>query len=130
MYTFVATIVAALLIYNFPVMGVLSAFLLQTLMLLLWSLSTLTLPWQRPEIYARGYTWNLKGFPFMCMLGIVNTITSWYLVFTGAQGSTLDSIILVVIYLAIAAINFVLAAWYNHRKGIDIMKIFTTLPPD
>ncbi|MEM4718477.1 MAG: hypothetical protein QW330_00250, partial [Nitrososphaerota archaeon] len=101
-----------------------------------WFLSavaTTILPYRRPEIYKEGYTKAIGGVPVMSIVGGAAVIATLALLILGLQqvaaDVTLVSPLWMIGWTLLAVALYAYYSWANKKKGIDVKKIFGTIPP-
>ena len=96
-----------------------------------WNLTEIMLPYARPHIYNQSARRpSIGGFPAIVIAGIISGCCNMFLVFSWAKTFTVDSIIANVMIYAIGIVWYAAYSAYNAKKGFDVDKIFTELPPD
>lgn len=111
-------------------------------------LNAMLLPYRRKDLYESVPSiWKKKfgPLPITTILGIVWTVfilaiyiqSALYPILNQASASTegisfaiSSGIIAIAAMLVFATIGYLLAVWYNRRRGIDVGMTFKTIPPD
>jgi len=104
-----------------------SLFILGTLLVLWWSTAGITLPFTRPQIWAKGIAIPI---PLMVLLSVISTILQYYTLFTGLVGLSPESIYITLAIAGIGMSMYAIMSYINIRKGIDVDKIFSEVPPE
>jgi amino acid transporter len=89
-----------------------------------------TLPYEKPHIWERGYKWAIAGVPTLAITGFINTILNMILMVMGAAGLTFSGACFTALFACLGFFWYWVFAAVNKRRGIDIGRIFATLPPE
>ncbi len=97
------------------------------------AISTTILPYRRPEIYKEGYTGTVGKIPIVSIVGGAATIATLILLILGLQqvagDPTFVSPLWMIGWTLLAIVLYVYYRWANKKKGIQVEKIFTEIPP-
>lgn len=95
------------------------------------SWATAILPYSRPDLFERGFTWKLAGFPVASILGIISIILTAWLMFPVMQWILTDQTYIwwTIFWWAFSIVLFIAFYAYNQKKGIDVSELYRTIPP-
>ncbi len=97
------------------------------------AISTTILPYRRPEIYKEGYTGTIGKIPIVSIVGGAATIATLILLILGLQqvagDPTFVSPLWMIGWTLLAIVLYVYYRWANKKKGIQVEKIFSEIPP-
>lgn len=96
----------------------------------LYGLVALLLPYWKPEIYKRSpIQWTIGGIPVISIVGAFSIAIGFISIFLMIMAfSTLNAIVISIII----TIGCIIYAWKQHqnvKKGIDVSKIYSEIPP-
>lgn len=97
----------------------------------LYGLGAMLLPYRRPDIYETSpVKTKIFGVPLITILGFLTFGIGWFIVFFCAKEiSTPIAIALVVAMIAGMIVYFIQQA-RNIKRGVDISKIYSQIPPE
>jgi len=130
LFALAMSLIALTLSIFIPYILLFSATMFGMMLYFLFAISQVALPLTRPEIYAKGYTWSIMGFPLLSGLGLWNT--GWVLYMMWASAAGLDTITLIIsaAFVSIGMGLTAVAMNYRQSQGIDLRKLFGTVPPE
>lgn len=111
----------------YPIVLSVSLFILGTFLVIWWSLGGITLPFTRPHIWERGI---YVPIPAVILLGLISTVLQYYVLFTGIAGVNPLSIYITLAIMGLGMAWYAGMSYYNMKRGIDIAKIFSEVPPE
>jgi hypothetical protein len=114
----------------YPIILSVSLFILGTLLVIWWSLSAVTLPFQRPRIYERGFKWEIAGFPVIAIIGFVSAILEYVILYTGVATVSTMSIYITVAIMGLGILGYMTFSYRNRKMGLEPEKIFSEVPPE
>jgi amino acid transporter len=115
----------------YPWVSMLNAFAGMIWRYVLASWACMLLPFAKPEIYKRGYTWTVGGLPVVFIVGALSTIiTTWFFFWVVWSIPQTDiSLWWNTFWWSFALILFAAYYIYNQKRGIDVESIWKTIPP-
>jgi APA family basic amino acid/polyamine antiporter len=129
-YCFLMQVVFVVVSAFIPIVLSVSLFILGTLLVIWWSLSAITLPFQRPRIYERGYKWEIAGFPVMAIIGLVSAVLEYVILYTGVATVSTLSIYITVAIMGLGMLGYMVFSQRNRKMGLEPEKIFSEVPPE
>lgn len=126
-YCFLMQVIFVFVAAVWPIILSVSLFILGTLLVLWWSMAGITLPFTRPRIWERGLA---VPIPVVIVLGLVSTLLQYYTLFTGLAQVNMISLYITLAIMAIGILGYAIGSYLNRKKGIDIDKIFSEVPPE
>ena len=67
--------------------------------------------------------------PVIVILGVVTFAEGWFFVFLSIMGFTYSVMFVVIITMVIGLVIYVYQQIKNKRRGIDVSKIYSEIPP-
>jgi amino acid transporter len=113
-----------------PYLSSVSFFIANGIAALWWSFAATVLPYFRPSIYRVGFQWSIKKVSVMTIIGALSAAWGMYILFAGLTGVDPGSIVINVLTYLAAMIYFVYYLNRAYGKGLDVDKIFLTVPPE
>ena len=129
-YCFLMQVVFVVISAFIPIVLSVSLFILGTLLVIWWSESAITLPFQRPRIYDRGYKWEVAGFPVLAILGLVSAVLEFVILYTGVATVSTLSIYITVAIMGLGMLGYMVFSQRNMKMGLEPEKIFSEVPPE
>lgn len=127
LYCFIMQIIFVFVAAAYPIVLSVSLFILGTFLVIWWSLGGITLPFTRPHIWERGI---YVPIPAVILLGLISTVLQYYVLFTGIAGVNPLSIYITLAIMGLGMAWYAGMSYYNMKRGIDIAKIFSEVPPE
>jgi len=127
LWAFIIQIIFVFVAAAWPIILSVSLFILGTLLVLWWSTSGITLPFTRPQIWARGIAIPI---PLMVLLAVISTILQYFTLFTGLANVDILSLYITLAIIGIGMSMYAAMSYINMRRGIDVDKIFSEVPPE
>lgn len=89
------------------------------------------MPFSRPDLFERGYTWKIAGFPVASIVGLVSAFFTAWLMFPVMMWIVSDwsYIWWNVFWWMLSLVLFVAFYAYNQKKGIKVSELYQTIPP-
>lgn len=103
-----------------------------TMFFILWSygLSAMLLPYLKPEIYEQSpVKWKIFGIPLIVILGLITFAEGWFFVFLSVMEFTKPIKFVVILTMVIGMVIYLYQQIKNKRRGVDISKIYSEIPP-
>ncbi|MEM2902234.1 MAG: APC family permease [Candidatus Bathyarchaeia archaeon] len=130
----IVSIIGALYAYAFvyaPYITLLNSLPGALIRYLLLSMACMILPFARPEIFERGFTWKVGKVPLATIVGAISTVMLTFLIVVNFTLLANDwpSIFYQVGWISFAALVFIAYWAYNKSKGIDVAAIWKEIPP-
>lgn len=113
--------------------GVVLGILNITFFFIVWGygLSAMLLPYLKPEIYERSPVgWKIGKVPLMVILGVITFAAGWFFVFLSVMEFTKPIMFVVILTMVIGMLIYLYQQVRNKRRGIDISKIYSEIPPE
>jgi APA family basic amino acid/polyamine antiporter len=88
-------------------------------------------PFTRPDLFERGYTWKIAGFPVASIIGIISVILASWLMFPTMMWVVSDwsYIWWNIFWWTFSIVLFVGFYAYNQKKGINVSELYQAIPP-
>lgn len=128
LWTFVLMILFTVITAAYPVIMGINLIYIFTLAHLMMGLSGTVMPFTRPAIWQKGFTWKIGPVPVSAISCLLSAGLQTYLLFTTSV--PLLSVAVTMTILGIGAAMYILYSSYNTAKGIEVSKIFAELPPE
>lgn len=97
------------------------------------AIATTILPYRRPEIFKEGYTATIGKIPVVSIIGGAAVVATFALLVLGLQqvaaDPTLVSPLWMIGWTLLAVALYAYYSWANKKRGIDVRKIFSEIPP-
>jgi APA family basic amino acid/polyamine antiporter len=129
-YCFLMQVIFVVVSAFYPIVLSVSLFILGTLLVIWWSLSAVTLPFQRPRIYERGFKWEIGGFPVIAIIGFVSAVLEYVILYTGVATVSTMSIYITVAIMGLGILGYMIFSYQNRKMGLEPEKIFSEVPPE
>ena len=103
---------------------------MDTTMLWFGCMAAILFPYIKPEIYERGFKWQIGGIPVITLAGVIGFIATTFVIFTAIQSLSLNGLWTNLIVFGLGGLIF--AAYYAHNKriGVDMATIYAEIPPE
>ncbi len=96
----------------------------------LYGLMALILPWFKPEIYKRcPLQYTVGGVPVISIVGALGTIFGFLAVFIGIMEFDFWAAMFAAVAIVVGLVIYMIKQAMNIKEGIDVSKIYSTLPP-
>jgi len=95
------------------------------------SLAAAILPYSRPDLFERGFTWRIGPLPVVSLIGIIAFALNSYLMFPVMEWilSDMSYILYNVFWWAFSIILFIVFYARNMAQGIDMNELYRAIPP-
>ncbi len=97
------------------------------------AIATTIMPYRRPEIFKEGYTGTIGRIPVVSIIGGAAVVATFALLLLGlqevAKDPTMISPLWMIGWTLLAVALYAYYSWANKKKGIDVRKIFSEIPP-
>lgn len=113
--------------------GVILGILNITFLFIIWiyGLSAAVLPYLKPGIYEISpIRWNIFGVPLMTILGILTFAEGWFFVFLSVSEFTKPVMFMVIFVMVIGIIIYLVQLARNKKRGIEVKRIYSEIPPE
>ena len=97
----------------------------------LYGLSAMLLPYKRPDIFDNSpVQWKIAGVPIVSLLGLVIFAEGWFFLFISVAELNYSIMLALIVIMIIGMILYLIKQVANKKKGVDIINIYTTIPPE
>ncbi|MHA1579378.1 MAG: APC family permease [Candidatus Freyarchaeota archaeon] len=103
---------------------------MNTTMLWFGCMAAILFPYIKPEIYEKGFKWQIGGIPVITLVGVIGFIATTFVIFTAIQSLSLNGLLVNLVVFGLGGLIF--AAYYAHNKriGVDMATIYAEIPPE
>ncbi|MEM2543214.1 MAG: hypothetical protein QXR35_07105, partial [Candidatus Korarchaeum sp.] len=118
-----------------PELQVISSIMALSFSVIIMSLAAIFFPYLRREMFERcEVNWRVFGAPVITILGalslIVNLIANYYWITDPNYGAVNDiSVAAMLTVILVGIVIYSIGIYRMKRKGIDVSKVYTQLPP-
>lgn len=118
-----------------PELQVISSIMALSFSVIIMSLAAIFFPYLKKDLFERsGVNWKVAGVPLITILGvlslIVNLIANYYWITDPNYGAVNDISVAAMLIVIVSGILIYLIGIYRlKKKGIEVSKIYTQLPP-
>lgn len=96
-----------------------------------YGLSTMLLPYHRPEIYQRSpVQWELFGVPVITLLGGFAFIVGWFFIYVSLRNFTPVVMLTLILVMLAGLIVYLWQQNKNRKDGVDVGSIYSQIPPE
>lgn len=128
MYTAIVVIALIASIAGYSIEAIYSSFLGFLVVAIFIAMSYITLPYQRPDDYKRGFNWWIGPFPVISLCGVICLII--YMLPLYSESYDMSSILVTSIIFALSALWFLAYSYINRKRGLDVREIYAEIPPE
>jgi len=113
--------------------GVILSILTLTTFFIFWpyGLSTMLLPYHKPEIYERSpVQWKLFGIPVITILGAFAFVVGWFFIYLSLINFNPLVMLTFILVMLAGLVVYLYQQNKNRREGVDVGSIYSRIPPE
>ncbi len=103
---------------------------MDTTMLWFGAMAAILFPYIKPEIYERGFKWQVGRIPVITIAGIIAFFGTTFVIFAAIRALALQGFLLNVFVFGLGGLIFAAYYAHNRRIGIDMATIYAEIPPE
>ena len=96
-----------------------------------YGLSTMLLPYHKPEIYKRSpVQWELFGLPVITLLGGFAFVVGWFFIYLSLRNFSPVVMLTLILVMIAGLIVYLYQQNKNRKEGVDVSSIYSRIPPE
>lgn len=96
-----------------------------------YGLSTMLLPYHKPEIYRRSpVQWELLGVPVITILGGFAFLVGWFFIYLSFANFTPVVMLTLILVMLAGLVVYLYQQNKNRKEGVDVGSIYSQIPPE